>query len=69
MAVPGLDIRFKLGYMAGADKKPKVEVTEPVMEQLRLLTIGELYGRGFAQQVHQAVEKKVLLSGQVLAQA
>lgn len=55
--------------MAGADKKPKVEVTEPVMEQLRLLTIGELYGRGFAQQVHQAVEKKVLLSGQVLAQA
>lgn len=69
MAIPGLDIRYKLPYMAGADKKAKVEVTEAVMEHLRLLTIGELYGAEFSRQVHEAVKKNVLLPKQVLVQA
>lgn len=55
--------------MAGADKKAKVEVTEAVMEHLRLLTIGELYGPQFSRQVHEAVKKNVLLPKRVLVQA
>ena len=52
VAMPGVPLVYKLPVRF-KDKKPKVEVTEDVMEQLRLATITDIYGSTFADRVLQ----------------